>query len=156
MRWILTIGLAVVVAGCAHSPQVADSVPRESITEVRSDVRLEVLDAIVAHWVRANQDRKIFRYIDPELCALPMVAKLRREGFVIYSKAEARPPRNSWDTDETRTWYELKIGEIKIGADGATAEVKTIWNGGFELEEYSLSKDSGRWFVARAETLIIT
>src|SRR5689334_164936 len=112
MKWIFTIGLAVAMVGCAHAPKVGDSVSRESIMEVRSDPRVEVLDAIVAHWVRANQDRKIFRYIDPELCALPMVAKLRREGFVIYSTDEARPPRNSWDTDESRTWYDLKVDQI--------------------------------------------
>ena len=117
---------------------------------------MSLLSAVVAHWVRGNQDRKIFRYIDPELCALPIVDKLRREGFMIYSKNDPRPPRNSWDTDESRSWYDLDVSEIKIKSDEATAHVSTIWKGGFHVEEYSLSNDSGRWFVARAETLIIT
>jgi|SRR5436190_22197518 hypothetical protein len=30
MKWIFAVVLAVAMAGCAHSPKVADSVPRES------------------------------------------------------------------------------------------------------------------------------
>jgi hypothetical protein len=112
MKWILAAVLAIALVGCAHAPnRVVSKMP-----ETREDPRMDVLNAIVAHWMRGNQDRKVFRYIDPELCALPIVSKLRREGFMIFSKDEPRPPRNSWDTDESRTWYDLKVGEIKIGA----------------------------------------
>lgn len=98
----------------------------------------------------------MFLYLDAPVCALPVVAKLRDEGFKIYSKGEPKPPRNSWDNDDSVSWLELDVGEIQMNGAEAKARVTTNWRGGFLIEDYSLSRRDGKWIVTRTETLAVT
>jgi hypothetical protein len=148
MRWMLAlVGLiAVALGGCATSAKyVDDSVSAQTA---------EIVDGTVGYWIR-KQDRAALLYMDAQFCALPVVGKLRGEGFKIYAKGEPRPPRNSWDTDESVSWVELDVGEIEKNGDDAKARVKTSWRGGVLVEEYLLSRRDGKWFVVRTEMVAV-
>lgn len=147
--------LVICLCGCAQPRTAA---PADAITTGLFKPRSEavILDHIVEHWIRQKQDRAMFLYLDALVCALPVIAKLRDEGFKIYSKGEPKPPRNSWDNDDSVSWLELDVGEIQMNGDEAKARVTTNWRGGFLIEDYSLSRRDGKWIVTRTETLAVT
>ncbi|HUS34100.1 MAG TPA: hypothetical protein VM680_01990 [Verrucomicrobiae bacterium] len=142
---IAAVGLLV---GCAHSP-VALSRPRAAPTA-------DFYEAIVARWVEGTGEKRIARYVPAELLTSPIVARLRSEGFVFEAAGEPTPARQSWDTDDSVTWYALAIEKGRIAGERAFVRILTTWKGGFQEEEYALIREHGRWIVARTKTLLVS
>ena len=144
----LLITAVGVLAGCAQLPMV-DSIQGVAPTS-------DFYEAIVARWVEGTGDKKVARYVPAELLTLPIVARLRAEGFVFEANGEPMPARQSWDTDDSVTWYSLVIEKGHISRERAFVRILTSWKGGFQEEEYALIQEKGRWIVARTKTLLVT
>jgi hypothetical protein len=142
--WKFVLMAVALLAGCAHSS--VDSKPD-------AGPNADFYEAIIARWVEGTGDKKVARYVPAELLTLPIVARLRAARFIFEANGEPTPVRQSWDTDDSVTWYSVVIEKGHISGQRAFVRMLTTWTGGFRAEEYALIQENGRWIVATVETL---
>jgi hypothetical protein len=78
---------------------------------------------------------------------LEVVGKLKAAGYVIEPASEPRPPRDSWDTDESVRWVELTVDDVRVDGESARVKVTTRWLNGSRAEVFVLRREVGGWVV---------
>jgi hypothetical protein len=105
------------------------------------------MDAVVARWVGEWPDKKVMRYLGAAEFGLAVVGKLKAAGYVIEPASEPRPPRDSWDTDESVRWVELAVDDVRVEGENAAVKVTTRWLSGSRQDEFLSVKKAGGWVV---------
>ena len=102
-------------------------------------------EAIVSQWFQQWPDRKIIHYLAPSEFQLPIVQKLKTDGYSIEPTSEPKPPRDSWDTDESVRWVELTVNTVRAANDAAKVTITTRWLTGSRNQEISFVRRTNLW-----------